>query len=301
MQVVDWLKEMVGFPASASGTLTSGGSMANMVGLTVARNTLAGVDVRQEGVTALPQPLCFYTSDQAHSCHQKALETLVLACADELASASFRSVFPAAGLDFKVMGHRVGTSVTLTVALALIDRHVRSVADYFAIKDAVRVHIASTLSAGIDVRINTLDDPAARDESGVYVTVSGTSAEMGDDGEVGRGNRASRLITPSRPMSLEACAGKNPVAHVGKIYNVLAMRIAEEVHAAVSGAPAVDVALLSAIGAPIDQPQVASIEVGPRHLLTADAADRVRGVCDERLRRVEEITELVLFRRVSLF
>ena len=77
-QVVNWLKEMLGFPASASGTLTSGGSMANMVGLTVARNAMAGIDVRTEGVTNLPQPLRYYASDQVHSCHQKAVETLGL-------------------------------------------------------------------------------------------------------------------------------------------------------------------------------------------------------------------------------
>lgn len=77
-QTVNWLKQMMGFPASASGTLTSGGSMANMVGLTVARNAMAAVDVRAEGVTNLPQPLRFYASDQAHSCHQKAMETLGL-------------------------------------------------------------------------------------------------------------------------------------------------------------------------------------------------------------------------------
>jgi aromatic-L-amino-acid/L-tryptophan decarboxylase len=77
-QTVNWLKQMMGFPESASGTLTSGGSMANMVGLTVARNAMAGVDVRAEGVTSLPRPLRFYASDQVHSCHQKAMETLGL-------------------------------------------------------------------------------------------------------------------------------------------------------------------------------------------------------------------------------
>ena len=77
-QVVNWLKAMMDFPASASGTLTSGGSVANMVCLTVARNVMAGVDVRAEGLTPLPQPLRFYASDQAHSCQQKALETLGL-------------------------------------------------------------------------------------------------------------------------------------------------------------------------------------------------------------------------------
>ena len=77
-QVVNWCKEMLGFPASASGTLVSGGSMANIIGLTVARNVKAGIDVREIGVAAIPQPLRFYGSDQVHSCHRKAIEALGL-------------------------------------------------------------------------------------------------------------------------------------------------------------------------------------------------------------------------------
>ncbi len=77
-QVVDWFKTMVGFPASASGTLVSGGSIANLIGLTVARNVHAGIDVREEGVAAIESPLRFYGSDQIHSCHRKAMEALGL-------------------------------------------------------------------------------------------------------------------------------------------------------------------------------------------------------------------------------
>lgn len=77
-RVVDWLKEIAGFPKSASGTLTSGGSMANLVAHTVIRNLAAGYDVRKEGIAGLKRPLRFYASDQVHSCHQKALETLGL-------------------------------------------------------------------------------------------------------------------------------------------------------------------------------------------------------------------------------
>ncbi|RWE72933.1 aspartate aminotransferase family protein [Mesorhizobium sp.] len=77
-QVVNWMKEMVGFPASASGTLVSGGSMANIIGLTVARNVKAGVDVRERGVGAMPKPLLYYASDQVHSCHRKGMEALGL-------------------------------------------------------------------------------------------------------------------------------------------------------------------------------------------------------------------------------
>lgn len=77
-QVVTWLKEMMGFPDTAGGTLVSGGSMANILGLTVARNAMAGIDIRSEGVAAIKQPLSYYASDQVHSCHQKAVELLGL-------------------------------------------------------------------------------------------------------------------------------------------------------------------------------------------------------------------------------
>lgn len=77
-QVTGWLRDLMGFPPGASGTLVDGGSKANIIGLTVARNVMAGVDVREEGVAAIPQPLRFYTSDQVHSCHQKAVELLGL-------------------------------------------------------------------------------------------------------------------------------------------------------------------------------------------------------------------------------
>lgn len=77
-QVIDWLRQIVGLPDGASGTLTSGGSVANLIGLTVARNRMAGIDLREQGLAALPRPLRFYASDQVHGCHQKAVELLGL-------------------------------------------------------------------------------------------------------------------------------------------------------------------------------------------------------------------------------
>lgn len=77
-QVIDWIKAMLGFPATASGLLTSGASMANLIGLAVARDARAGFDVRADGLCAAPQPLVAYASAEAHSSNGRALELLGL-------------------------------------------------------------------------------------------------------------------------------------------------------------------------------------------------------------------------------
>lgn len=75
-QVVNWMKELIGFPQDASGLLVGGASMANLVGLTVARNMRAGFDVRSRGLQAGDNKLVVYTSTEVHSCNQKAVELL---------------------------------------------------------------------------------------------------------------------------------------------------------------------------------------------------------------------------------
>ncbi|MBI5855298.1 MAG: S-adenosylmethionine synthetase, partial [Nitrospirae bacterium] len=110
------------------------------------------------------------------------------------------------------------------------------------------------------VFLNMLDQPGAG-EAGSYLTLLGTSAEAGDSGEVGRGNRVCGVISLRRPASAEAAAGKNPVAHVGKIYNVLAQVLAEDIHKKVQGLHDVTVWITSQIGRPISSPQVVAVEV----------------------------------------
>jgi S-adenosylmethionine synthetase len=105
--------------------------------------------------------------------------------------------------------------------------------------------------------VNAADDP---DAGSVYLTVTGTSAEAGDDGEAGRGNRANGLITPFRPMTMEAAAGKNPRSHVGKLYNLAAGRIAETVAGRLGDAE-VACWLVSRIGSPIDEPATVHVRV----------------------------------------
>lgn len=99
-QVTGWIREMMGFPQGASGALVPGGSAANIVGLTAARNAMAGIDLRQNGLVDLPQPLAFYASDQVHNCHHKAMNLLGLgrrALRDVPTDAAFRMDVAALG------------------------------------------------------------------------------------------------------------------------------------------------------------------------------------------------------------
>lgn len=191
------------------------------------------------------------------------LETLVLAVEQSLNRRNRSLDHPAWGEDIKVMGVRNGRKVRLTVACAMIGRHLRHIDDYRGEKAEVeRRVLALAAQHGFptcDVGVNTADDPVRGD---VYLTVTGTSAEAGDDGQVGRGNRINGLITPCRPMSLEAAAGKNPVTHVGKIYNVLARRIAEGLIAEVPEIAAAHCLMVSRIGAPITTPELMQVKLG---------------------------------------
>jgi S-adenosylmethionine synthetase len=211
------------------------------------------------GTLAAGAPLANDTSFGAAHAPYSRLEQAVLRLSSLLRGAAFRRAFPAAGDDFKVMGRRIGQRMAMTVALAFVDREVAGVDDYFAQKAAMEEWLAERGAPGCAIRINTLDARQAGGEDGVYLTVTGTSAEQADDGQVGRGNRVNGLITPMRTMSLEAAAGKNPVSHVGKIYNVLALEIARALAAQVPGLREVAVQLLSAIGQPVNQPLLVAL------------------------------------------
>jgi S-adenosylmethionine synthetase len=110
------------------------------------------------------------------------------------------------------------------------------------------------------VFLNMLDQSGAG-AAGAYLTLLGTSAEAGDSGEVGRGNRVRGISSLLRPGSAEAAAGKNPVAHVGKIYNVMAEVLAEDIHKKGQGLQEVTVWITSQIGKPISSPQALVVEV----------------------------------------
>lgn len=192
-------------------------------------------------------------------------ERTVLQTEKYLNSKGFKERFPESGEDIKVMGFRNNNDLRLTVAMAFVDRYIVDEGDYFEKKSKIvdeihRFAAVNTDFKSVDVQLNTLDQQK-RGLGGLYLTVLGTSADSGDSGQVGRGNRVNGLISLNRPFCSEAAAGKNPVSHVGKIYNFLTFKLAQQVYEKVSDLEEVYIWLLSKIGSPIDHPAVAAVQV----------------------------------------
>lgn len=193
-------------------------------------------------------------------------EKTVLNTEKFLNSKDFKKEFPETGEDIKVMGFRTNSNLDLTIAIPFVDHFIDSEATYFKRKEEVIQAIKNFLTSNnkdfknFNIDVNTLDQ-VGRGTGGVYLSVIGTSAEATDSGQVGRGNRPNGVISLNRFASEEAAAGKNPVSHVGKIYNVLSFRIANEIYNKVSGLKEVYVWLLSQIGRPINDPKIAAAQV----------------------------------------
>jgi S-adenosylmethionine synthetase len=250
-------------------------------------------------------PLANDTSFGSGYAPMSRLERAVLMTERYINSREFKNRYPEIGEDVKVMGLRIGNKAKITVASSMISHLIPDLQHYLSIKEEVKDRITDYLVKNvefdeIEVYLNTADIP----EKGiVYLTVTGTSAEHGDDGMTGRGNRANGLITPMRFMSLEATAGKNPVSHVGKIYNVLAFMIAEKIYNEVKGIREVYVELLSQIGRPIDQPLMAGVKVVPEqgYHLSDNIKSEIRSIVDEELANITRLTDLFVEGKLTLF
>ncbi|MFX1447498.1 MAG: methionine adenosyltransferase [Promethearchaeota archaeon] len=181
-------------------------------------------------------------------------------------SDKFKDKCKGSGEDIKIMTERLGNKVGITVAAAMVSKYINDADEYLnytnQIKDAI-LDLATKIipEREVSCQVNVGDNV----EKGLlYLTITGTSAEAGDDGEVGRGNRSNGLITPCRTMSLEAVCGKNPINHVGKLYNILSTEISREIYKRGEGdILEAHVKLLSQIGRPITDPWVNSIELIP--------------------------------------
>ena len=192
----------------------------------------------------------------------------------------------ARGEDTKIMAIRRDDTVEFTVACAMIAPFLSDEAAYQVecanVVDDLNGAFKSHGFKGSKIVVNAADDPT---RASYYLTVTGTSAESGDDGQIGRGNRANGLITPFRMMSLEAVCGKNPINHVGKLYNVAAGEIAQRLVEECSSIASAQCCLVSQIGQEITKPGIIDITIStindiPESLLIESAKDITASILD---------------------
>ncbi len=232
-------------------------------------------------------------------------EKLILGLENYLNSKEFKKEHPESGEDIKLMALRRGKKVDLTVAIAMVDRFIGSEDEYFKRK----AEISDAIDAWIDdkggfeevkVSLNALD-ARGRGLDGLYLTVLGTSAEAGDSGQVGRGNNVRGVIALLRPMSSEAAAGKNPVSHVGKIYNMLCYRIADRIIDEVSGVTETYVWLRSRIGRPINEPSVVSAQLIPeKGVALKSLQPSIENIIDDEFEHLDEFCSALADGHVGL-
>lgn len=226
------------------------------------------------------------------------IEKLVFEVEQYLNSSPFKKEFPGVGEDIKVMGLRIKEEILLTVAAAFISSKVDTRQEYNRLKEEIKENIVQNFYVDRKLRVdlNTADTGHS-----AYLTVTGTSSEMGDDGSVGRGNRVNGLITPYRPMSMEAAAGKNPVSHVGKLYNLLAKKIAGEI-AELDGIEEVQIYLLSQIGHPINDPAEACAKViTDENTTLPELESDIKEIMSKNIEKITQITEMVVAEKLTVF
>ena len=227
-------------------------------------------------------------------------ESLVYSTEQFLNSTEVKQDYPMVGEDIKIMGIRINDHIKLTIAIAFVSRFISSKDEYFKIKanllGYIHAFVKKITNREVAIAINAADN---YEKDIVYLTVTGTSAECGDDGQVGRGNRANGLITPYRPMTLEATAGKNPITHTGKLYNLAANEISGEI-AKVPNVSGAECYLVSQIGAPITEPQTVHVKVHSS-LAKKIVEERCRNIIKKHLDQIPQLWTGILERRYSLF
>lgn len=229
-------------------------------------------------------------------------EKIALETERYLNSGAVKKELPEIGEDIKVMALREKNDIKLTISVAMVSRFIPDASHYLNVKDEIcrRVgdFVSKTSDLNLDVKVNVGDRPK---KGSFYLTVTGTSAEQGDDGSTGRGNRVNGLITPCRQMSLEAAAGKNPVNHVGKIYNVVAQSVAVKIHK-VKGVEEVYVKILSQIGRPINEPFVSGIQlVLEKGYTVGNVSSEIKTIIREELDNILQATDKILRGEVTLY
>lgn len=229
-----------------------------------------------------------------------ATEKIVILVETTLNDRAFKKLHPYVGMDIKVMARRIKKRLDITVCIPFVAAHTPSKEFYFeklrSLEDIIKKLVASNFGQfDVTVSLNTRDDPSTSD---FYLTLTGSAIESGDEGVVGRGNRYNGVIPFTRHMSMEACCGKNPVYHVGKLYTAICSLISDEIFSLVG--LETYVYLTSQMGRILSDPWSACVEVCGGGA-TSTQRQMIEAIIERNLARANETTQKIVKGELNLF
>lgn len=162
------------------------------------------------------------------------LEDIVYSLERYLNSEKYKSINKWVGSDIKIMGFKEDNKISITLCVPQLCQFVRNLDEYKENKERLKHDIISFImnkypDVELNLYLNTRDN-FDENNTDIYLTFTGSSIEMGDEGFVGRGNRMGGLITPRRFYTMEGICGKNPIYHTGKMYSVASYIIAKKIY-----------------------------------------------------------------------
>lgn len=233
-------------------------------------------------------------------------EQTVLGLERYLNSEMFKKTNPDTGQDIKVMALRLSRNLDITIAMPLLAEKIKSEKQYFLRKKELEDVINKFVMQfrhfeNVQIKLNALDRKK-QGLNGVYLTLLGTSAEDADSGEVGRGNKVNGVIAVTRPIGTEAAAGKNPISHVGKIYNLFAHYLAKKIFLKTEGLKEVYVFLLSEIGKPINKPKTIYVRLACKNGASKTYINKtVKDIIEEEFSKINGFCEDLSVGKYSVY
>lgn len=227
-------------------------------------------------------------------------EKIVILVEKTLNDKEFKKLYPFVGSDIKVMARRIQKKVDITACVPFIALHTPD-KEFYAQKLILLEQLIRGLVLGqygqyqVSVSLNTRDNPSKSD---YYLTLTGSAIESGDEGVVGRGNRYNGIIPFTRHMSIEACCGKNPVYHVGKIYTAIGSLISSEIFSLLGLETCVY--LTSQMGRSISDPWSVYVEVYGE-TISPTQRQFIEGVVERCLTKANETTHKIVKGEINLY
>jgi len=224
------------------------------------------------------------------------LEIISLEIEGLLNSQKFREENTWIGSDIKIMGIRNKEKYFITLCVPQIAKYVKNLDEYANNLSLAKKQIESIMSkyqiSDYELFLNTRDNYELAE---LYLTATGSSIESGDEGLAGRGNRINKLISPTRPMSMEGSCGKNPIYHIGKLYYVAAFDLAKKIYEKFGIEN--EVFLVSQSGRDLLDPWIVSANVPPNF----ESAEDLKKIIKDEIRRIPEISKSIMSRKITIY